>query len=48
MCLCELASDQTTMLLIIVALVLIWYFSSCGSSAGVPAYPMPERNDLVY
>lgn len=34
MCLCELFSDQCTLVLIVVALILIWYFNCCQNCGG--------------
>ncbi|MBQ4623700.1 MAG: hypothetical protein IKM13_02650 [Clostridia bacterium] len=38
MCLCELLSDQCTLVLIVVALILIWYFNCCQNCGGHNGY----------
>lgn len=54
MCFCDFMSDRDTIFLIIIALVLIWYFScfSCGSSCACccadPCAAPLTQSDLVY
>ena len=38
MCLCDLLSDQCALVLIVVALILIWYFNSCQNCGGHSGY----------